>query len=76
MPTKAQVKAQTKWEKKVYDKILLRVRKDAEPTRDTITAAAAASGESLNEYIINAVKMRLSDGETPPDEIIREPFID
>ena len=61
MVRKSQIKAQSKWEQKVYDKVLLRLRKDQEPTRDTIAAAAAASGESLNEYIINAVKKRLDE---------------
>jgi uncharacterized protein (DUF1778 family) len=61
MVRKSQIKAQSKWEQKVYDKVLLRLRKDQEPTRDTIAAAAAASGESLNEYIINAVKNRLDE---------------
>ena len=75
MPSKAQIKAQSKWEAKVYDKILLRIRKDTEPTRETITAAAAEAGESLNEFILNAIKQRLS-GEDPGEEITREPFYD
>ena len=57
--TKAQKKATAKFESKTYDKVLLRIRKDTEPTRETITEQAKKSGESLNEYIINAIKQRL-----------------
>ena len=57
--SKAHIKATTRYESKAYDKICLRIRKDTEPTRDTIAAAAAAVGESLNEFILNAVKDRM-----------------
>lgn len=60
MPSKAQVQAQQRWEQKTYDKVLLRLRKDTEPTRDTIAAAASACGESVNEYIINSISDRLA----------------
>jgi len=79
MPSQAQIKAQTKWEKKVYDKVLLRLRKDTEPTRDSIAEAAKECGESLNEYIINAIRERMQGGSDPPEiipEITREPFYD
>ena len=48
---------------KTYDKITIRTRKDAEPTKAQIQAAADAAGESLNSYIINAIKQRLKGGE-------------
>ena len=70
MPSQAQVKAQSKWENKVYDKVLVRLRKDTEPTRDTITAAATAAGLSLNAYILEAVKDKMNGGKAPPVEIV------
>lgn len=59
--SRAHIEATTRYEHKTYDKITVRLRKDGELTRDQIAAAAAASGESLNEYIINAVKKRLDE---------------
>lgn len=47
---------------KTYDKITLRTRKDTQPTRETIQAAADAAGESLNQYILTAIKQRLEAG--------------
>jgi uncharacterized protein (DUF1778 family) len=57
--TKAQIKAQTKWEAKALDKICLRIRKDGDTTRDRIQDAATAAGESLNAYILEAVRQRM-----------------
>ena len=59
MTTPAHIKATGKYEKKTYDKVLLRIRKDTEPTRDTITAAADAVGLSLNAYIMEAIKEKI-----------------
>ena len=59
MASEAQKKANLKWEAKAYDKVLLRIRKDTEPTRETITAAADAVGLSLNAYIMEAVKEKM-----------------
>jgi len=62
MKTEAQKRATAKFERSVYDKILLRIRKDTEPTRETITAAADAAGLSLNGYIMEAVREKLAGG--------------
>lgn len=59
MPTQAKVKAQTKWEAKAYDKILLRIRKDGEVTRADIQQAADRDGKSINQFILDAVKEKL-----------------
>ena len=59
--TPAKVRAQTKWEAKAYDKVLLRIRKDGDLTREQITAAATAAGESLNEYILNSIRERMNN---------------
>lgn len=61
MRSEAKKRADSKWESKAYDKVLLRIRKDTEPTRETITAAADAVGLSLNAYIMEAVKEKLKN---------------
>lgn len=61
MVSKAQIKAQTKWESKVYDKITLRTKKESDISREAITAAATAAGESLNEYILNSIRERMNN---------------
>lgn len=57
--TKAGIKAHTKYESKSYDKILVRLRKDADLTRQDIQTAADAAGESVNGYILEAVRQRI-----------------
>ena len=54
--TDAQKRAQSKYESKAYAKILLRVRADE---IDEIRAAIEASGESVNGYIIKAIRQRM-----------------
>ena len=61
MVTKAQTKAKIKYETKAYDKVLLRIRKDGELTREDIQQAATAAGESLNEYILNSIRERMNN---------------
>jgi len=57
--SKAHVKATVKWEAKALDKIMLRIRKDADMSKERIEQAASATGESLNAYILEAVKQRI-----------------
>ena len=59
MKSEAKKRADSKWESKAYDKVLLRIRKDTEPTRETITAAAESVGMSLNAFIMEAVKEKI-----------------
>lgn len=54
--SKAQIKATTKYEASKYDKILVRLPKGE---RAEVQAAADAAGESLNAYIVGAVKQRM-----------------
>ena len=57
MPTsKAQQRATNKYIAKAYDRINLTVSKGK---KDDIKAAAAIAGESMNQYIINAVDQRM-----------------
>lgn len=73
MVKESQKKTTTKYENKVYSKICIRIREDRdEITREAITAAAAAAGESLNEYILNAVKLRMQG--SPAGDIEDLPF--
>ncbi len=60
--TEAQKRAHAKYQSKAYDKILLRIRKDTEPTRETITKKAEASGMSLNAYIVEAIREKIDRG--------------
>lgn len=57
--TKAHIRATTKYEAKAYDKILIRIRKDGDVTRETIAKAAELEGISLNGFIIEAIKEKM-----------------
>ena len=52
----AQIRANAKWERKAYDKILLRLRKDSELNGDALRQYAESRGESTNSFIIRAIK--------------------
>lgn len=56
--TEAKKRAIEKYNKKNYDKITIRVRKDE---TESIKAAAAAAGESLNSYCLSAIKARMEE---------------
>lgn len=71
--SKAHIKATIRYESKAYDKILVRVRKDGDLTRDMIALSAQAHGESMNEFILNAIRARMDEST---GEITREPFIE
>ena len=57
--SQAQIKAQSKWESKVYEKILLRLRSDGDLTRADIQQAAEKENKSINQFIIDAVKEKI-----------------
>ncbi len=61
MATPAQIKAHTKYEKKAYQNIRLRVRKD-DPvlSLDKIKAAADAAGQSVNAFILEAINDKIN----------------
>ena len=48
-----------RYESKVYDKVLLRMRKDSETSKDAVQGAAEAAGQSLQGYILQAVRDRM-----------------
>jgi uncharacterized protein (DUF1778 family) len=58
--SQAQIKAQSKWESKVYEKILLRIRSDGDLTRADIQNAADQEGKSINQYILEAVSEKMN----------------
>ena len=51
----------TRYERKAYNRILLRIRQDGgdDITVEQIKAAAAASGLSVNAWLIEAIKDKL-----------------
>lgn len=57
--TKAGQKAVNKYIAKNYDRFNLVFKKDESPTKEEVQAAADAAGESLNRYIVGAVKQRM-----------------
>ena len=61
--SQAQNKATQKYIHNSYDQIVIRVRKDTEPTRATITQAAADSGQSLNAFIMDAITEKMNKGK-------------
>lgn len=54
--TPAQIKAVAKYDAKAYARFTLRVKTEQE---EAFRAAVEAAGESVNEYIWNAVKARM-----------------
>lgn len=53
--SEAKVKANTRYDAKAYDKILLRIRRDAELNGAVIRTHVEARGESLNSFLLRAV---------------------
>lgn len=48
-----------RYEAKVYDKVLLRLRKDGDTSKELLQIAASAAGQSLQGYILQAVRERM-----------------
>lgn len=53
--TKAHMEATGRYNKKAYDRIELKLRKDADINGDAIRAHVEAKGESLNGFLLRAV---------------------
>ena len=47
------------WQKENQERVIVMTRKNETPTKDQIKAAAAASGQSVNAWIIEAIKDKL-----------------
>ena len=63
----ARTRANNKWNAKAYDRVNLILKKEASPTKEEIQAAADASGESLNGYIVEAIRQRLESVQQEAD---------
>lgn len=61
--TQAQNKATQKYIKNNYDDIRIRVRKDDKINKAVITESANKVNESVNEYVVKAVKQRIKSGK-------------
>ena len=59
--TPAQRRAVGRYEAANYDKVLVRLPKGE---REQIKSAADAAGESLNAYIVGAIRDRMNGGES------------
>lgn len=59
--TPAQRRAVGRYEAANYDKVLVRLPKGE---REQIKSAADAAGESLNAYIVGAIRDRMDGGES------------
>lgn len=53
--SEAQARANAKYDKKTYDRILLKIRKDTKINGDFIRAHATEQGESMNGFLLRAV---------------------
>ena len=53
--SQAKMDANARYDKKTYDTVLVKFRKDAELTLALIKAHAASRGESVNGFIVRAV---------------------
>ena len=60
----ARTKANNKWNAKAYDRV-------TSPTKDEVQAAADAKGESLNAYIVEAIRQRL-ESDMPTEDTAGE----
>lgn len=58
MVSKAQIKAVQKYEKKAYDKILVRLPKGY--LEEVLKPAADRAGESVNGYVKSAIDQRIA----------------
>ena len=69
MQKKSHIEAVDRYNKKTYDQIRIRIRKE-----ETGIIKAAAKGRSMNAFILEAIREKI-EREAPP-EIEREKFTD
>lgn len=57
----------TRYEAKAYNKVLLRIRQDGKDgvTADDIRAEAAGAGQSVNGWILAAIRQQITSGQQP-----------
>lgn len=59
MYTEAHNKANQKYQRKAYDQTLIRFRKDGDMTLEAVREAAERSGESLQGFILSAIREKM-----------------
>ena len=57
--SKAQRDASLKWERENNEKVTIKLRIGTDPSKAQIRAAAAAAGQSVNAWIIEAIRDKL-----------------
>ena len=57
--TEAQRRATAKWQAENTEKITLKLYRSKDPSKAQIQAAAAAAGQSVNAWIVDAIKQAL-----------------
>lgn len=57
--SKAQRDASLKWERENNEKVTIKLRIGSDPSKSQIRAAAAAAGQSVNAWIIEAIRDKL-----------------
>ena len=54
--SKAQLEAKARYDKKTYDNVLVKIRKDSDLTLAKVKEFAASRGESTNGFIVRAIR--------------------
>lgn len=57
--TEAQRRATAKWDRDNTEKITLKLYRSRDPSKSQIQAAAEAAGQSVNAWIVDAIKQAL-----------------
>ena len=57
--TEAQRRATAKWQAENTEKITLKLYRSRDPSKAQIQAAAEAAGQSVNAWIVDAIKLAL-----------------
>ena len=57
--TEAQRRASAKWDRDNTEKITLKLYRSKDPSKAQIQAAAEAAGQSVNAWIVDAIKQAL-----------------
>lgn len=63
--SEAQKRAVKKWEENNIDRVNLKLSKTNPPTKNQVEEAAAAAGQSLNSYIVQAIRERMEAATRP-----------
>ena len=59
MASEAQLRANAKWDRENTDKITIKLNRSKDPSKAEIQAAAARNHQSMNAFIIEAIRDKL-----------------